>query len=172
MSRDETEVPPRAPESGGPLLAQCARLPSEYPTVACHHSPSVCPHAALAAACNCPTTIDSRADRGDRGAEPQTLQSTAHLLQPLLGWLSHAEMPPRPISSISRTALPCSCGSSHHWLAACQGVNATAPSVQRHYSAFAPTTSCSAPVLRIGTQSLARIARSTHSLHIEATGSH
>jgi hypothetical protein len=31
------------------------------------------------------------------------------------------------------------------------GLNTTAPSVRRHYSAFTPTTSCSAPVLRIGT---------------------
>jgi hypothetical protein len=48
----------------------------------------------------------------------------------------------------------------------------TAPSVQRHYNAFSPSTSCSVPVPRIGTQSLARITRSACSLCIEATGSH
>jgi hypothetical protein len=51
-------------------------------------------------------------------------------------------------------------------------MNTTAPSVQRHYSAFIPTTSRSVPVLCIGTQSLAGIARSARSLHIRATGSH
>jgi hypothetical protein len=48
--------------------------------------------------------------------------------------------------------------------------NATAPSVQRHYSAFVPTTGCSAPV-RIGTQSLAGITHSAVSLGIGTTGS-
>ena len=51
-------------------------------------------------------------------------------------------------------------------------LNTTAPSVQRHYSAFNPTTGCSAPVPRIGTQGLAGIARSARSLRIGATGSH
>lgn len=46
-----------------------------------------------------------------------------------------------------------------------------APSVQRHYSAFNPTTSHSAPVPRIGTLGLAGIACSTVSLRIGATGS-
>jgi hypothetical protein len=45
-------------------------------------------------------------------------------------------------------------------------------SVERHYSAFIPTTSCSAPVPRLGTQSLAGITRSTRSLCIGTTGSH
>src|SRR5258708_38093288 len=49
--------------------------------------------------------------------------------------------------------------------------NTTAPSVQRHYSAFIPTTSCSAPVLCIGTQDLAGTARLIRSLSIRATGS-
>jgi len=49
--------------------------------------------------------------------------------------------------------------------------NTTAPSVQRRYSTFIPTTSCSAPVLRIGTQGLTRTSRSARSLCIEATGS-
>jgi hypothetical protein len=31
-------------------------------------------------------------------------------------------------------------------------LNTTAPSVQRHYDAFNPTTGCSAPVSRIGTR--------------------
>jgi hypothetical protein len=52
------------------------------------------------------------------------------------------------------------------------GLNTTAPSVQHHYSAFFPTTSCSVPVLCIGTQSLAGITPSARSLHIRATGSH
>jgi hypothetical protein len=52
------------------------------------------------------------------------------------------------------------------------GLNTTAPSVQRHYSAFIPTTSCSAPVPRLGTQSLTGITRSTRSLYIGTTGSH
>jgi len=43
--------------------------------------------------------------------------------------------------------------------------------VQRHYSAFIPTTDCSAPVLRIGTRDLTGIARSISSLSIGATGS-
>src|SRR5437588_7062137 len=49
--------------------------------------------------------------------------------------------------------------------------NTTAPLVQRHYSAFIPTTDCSAPVLRIGTRDLTGIARSISSLSIGATGS-
>src|ERR1700754_538608 len=52
------------------------------------------------------------------------------------------------------------------------GLNTTTPSVQRHYNAFNPTTDCSAPVPRIGTQGLTGIARSTRSLCIGATGSH
>ena len=48
----------------------------------------------------------------------------------------------------------------------------TLPPVQHHYSAFIPTLGCSAPVLRIGTQSVARITRSARSLRIRATGSH
>ena len=48
-------------------------------------------------------------------------------------------------------------------------LNATAPSIQRDYRAFFPTTGCSAPVPRIGTLSLARIARLAVSLHIGAT---
>src|SRR5208282_4264336 len=46
------------------------------------------------------------------------------------------------------------------------------PSVQHHYGAFFPTASCSAPVSRIGTQSLAGISRSARSLRIRTTGSH
>src|SRR2546421_2375872 len=49
--------------------------------------------------------------------------------------------------------------------------NTTAPLVQRHYSAFIPTTGCSAPVLRFGTRDLTGIARSISSLGIGATGS-
>src|SRR5215207_4346357 len=52
------------------------------------------------------------------------------------------------------------------------GQDTTAPSVQHHYSAFHPTTGCSAPVPRIGTRGLAGIARSAVSLCIGATGSH
>ena len=49
--------------------------------------------------------------------------------------------------------------------------DATVPSVQRRYSAFNPTTGCSAPMPRIGTQGLAGISRSAVSLGIGATGS-
>jgi hypothetical protein len=51
-------------------------------------------------------------------------------------------------------------------------LNTTAPLVQRHYNAFIPTMGCSAPVPRLGTQSLTGIARSTRSLRIGTTGSH
>src|SRR5437764_9140096 len=51
-------------------------------------------------------------------------------------------------------------------------LHTTAPSVQRHCNAFVPTTSCSAPVPRIGTQSLTGITHSARSLCIGATGSH
>jgi hypothetical protein len=46
-----------------------------------------------------------------------------------------------------------------------------APSVQRNYSAFIPTTGISAPVLRIGTLVLAATGRLDFSLGIGATGS-
>jgi len=69
-------------------------------------------------------------------------------------------------------ALPCSSGSSHYLVGHLPRLNTTAPSIQRHYSAFLPTTSCSAPVPRIGTQSLTGITRSTRSLCIGTTGSH
>ncbi len=52
-----------------------------------------------------------------------------------------------------------------------QGPNATAPLVQRHYSAFNPTTNCSAPVPRIGVFPLAGVARLAVSLCIATTGS-
>ena len=50
-------------------------------------------------------------------------------------------------------------------------LNTTAPSVQRHYRAFNPTTGCSAPVPRISTSGLAGTAHSTISLSIRTTGS-
>ncbi len=51
-------------------------------------------------------------------------------------------------------------------------LNNAAPSVQLHYRTFIPTTSCSAPVLRIGTQVLADFAACDRSLGIGTTGSH
>ena len=50
-------------------------------------------------------------------------------------------------------------------------LNTTAPSVQRHYNAFNPTTGCSAPVPHISTSGLAGTAHSTISLSIGTTGS-
>ena len=47
-------------------------------------------------------------------------------------------------------------------------LNNAAPSVQLHYRAFVPTTSCSAPVLRIGTVVLAVLAVCDFSLCIGA----
>ena len=47
-----------------------------------------------------------------------------------------------------------------------------APLVQPHYRTFIPTTDCSAPVLRIGTQVLAVLAACDRSLRIGTTGSH
>src|SRR4051794_9459162 len=49
--------------------------------------------------------------------------------------------------------------------------NAT-PSVQPDYRAFSPTTSCSAPVPRVGTLILVGTAHLDFSLGIGATGSH
>src|ERR1700746_2606309 len=46
-----------------------------------------------------------------------------------------------------------------------------APSVQSHYGTFCPTTSVSAPVPRLGTQTLAVTGRLGVSLRIGATGS-
>ncbi len=51
-------------------------------------------------------------------------------------------------------------------------LNNAAPSVQPHYRTFIPTTSCSAPVLRIGTPVLAVVAACDLSLGIGTTGSH
>ncbi len=51
-------------------------------------------------------------------------------------------------------------------------LNNAAPSVQFHYRTFIPTTSCSAPVLRIGTPVLAVLAACDLSLNIGTTGSH
>src|SRR5258705_11181720 len=51
-------------------------------------------------------------------------------------------------------------------------LNNAAPSVQLHYRAFVPNTSCSVPVLRIGTLVLAVLAACDFSLGIGATGSH
>jgi hypothetical protein len=51
-------------------------------------------------------------------------------------------------------------------------LNNTAPSVQLHYRAFVPNTSCSAPVLRIGTLVLTVLAACDFFLCIGATGSH
>ena len=50
-------------------------------------------------------------------------------------------------------------------------LNTTAPSVQRHYRAFNPTTGCSAPVPRIGVSGLAGTAHLTEPLGIGTTGS-
>jgi hypothetical protein len=46
-----------------------------------------------------------------------------------------------------------------------------APSVQSHYRTFIPTTGVSAPVPRIGTQTLTAVSRLGRSLRIGATGS-
>ena len=51
-------------------------------------------------------------------------------------------------------------------------LNNAAPSVQPHYRAFIPTTSCSAPVPRIGTLALMGASHLSFSLGIGATGSH
>ncbi len=51
-------------------------------------------------------------------------------------------------------------------------LNNAAPSVQSHYRTFNPTTDCSAPVFRIGTQVLADLAACDRSLSIGTTGSH
>ncbi len=51
-------------------------------------------------------------------------------------------------------------------------LNNAAPSVQSHYRTFIPTTSCSAPVLRIGTLALAVLAACGVSLNIGTTSSH
>ena len=51
-------------------------------------------------------------------------------------------------------------------------LNNAAPSVQLHYRAFIPNTSCSVPVLRIGTLILAVLAACDFSLGIGTTGSH
>src|SRR5450759_1794217 len=51
-------------------------------------------------------------------------------------------------------------------------LNNAAPSVQLHYRAFVPNTSCSAPVLRIGTLVLTVLAACDFFLCIGATGSH
>ena len=51
-------------------------------------------------------------------------------------------------------------------------LNNAAPSVQLHYRAFIPTTSHSAPVLRIGTLVLAVVAACDFSLYHRGTGSH
>src|SRR4029453_7257272 len=53
----------------------------------------------------------------------------------------------------------------------CRRLDATAPLVRHHYSAFNPTTGRSAPVPRIGTLGLAGNARSAVSLGIGTTGS-
>jgi hypothetical protein len=51
-------------------------------------------------------------------------------------------------------------------------LNNVAPSVQPHYRTFVPTTSHSAPVLRIGTLVLAVLAAWDFSPGIGTTGSH
>jgi hypothetical protein len=51
-------------------------------------------------------------------------------------------------------------------------LNNAAPSLQLHYRAFITTTSCPAPVPRIGTPILAGASRLDRSLRIGATGSH
>ena len=123
------------------------------------------------AAYSCPTTADSRACRGYRRGEPQTPQSTAHLLQPP-PWLAFTRLKASHTSRFGMSngfalimrLLPSPVGRAPR-------LNTTAPSVQRHYRAFNPTTGCSAPVLRLGTRDLTGIARSTSSLSIGATGS-
>ena len=52
------------------------------------------------------------------------------------------------------------------------GLNNAAPSLQLHYRAFITTTSCPAPVPRIGTPILAGASHLDRSLRIGATGSH
>ena len=51
-------------------------------------------------------------------------------------------------------------------------LNNAAPSLQLHYRTFITTTSCPAPVPRIGTPILAGASRLDRSLRIGATGSH
>jgi hypothetical protein len=51
-------------------------------------------------------------------------------------------------------------------------LDAAAPSVQRHYNAFIPTTRCSAPVLRISNFDLTGTSCLIFSLNIGTTGSH
>ena len=51
-------------------------------------------------------------------------------------------------------------------------LNNVAPSVQSHYGTFNPTTSDSAPVLRVGTLALVDAVHLSFSLHIAATGSY
>ena len=63
-------------------------------------------------------------------------------------------------------------GSSHLWLAGQSEPDEPAPSLRSHYRTFITTTSWSAPVPRIGTQTLEGGTPLGFSLSIGATGSH
>src|SRR5690348_15043926 len=80
-------------------------------------------------------------------------------------------MLPTPRVSQYKMAWLYSCGSSPFGLPKWIKPDDDAPSVQSHYRTFFPTTDVSAPVFRIGTQTLAVTNRLGVSLHIGATGS-
>src|ERR1700730_2783213 len=71
----------------------------------------------------------------------------------LVGLHTFEGLPDHPFGDVERLCL------AHRLLPLPVGprsrLNNAAPSVQLHYRAFVPTTSCSAPVLRIGTLILA-----------------
>ena len=166
MRRRETQLPDTAPGTDGRPPERCDPRPSECPTGACHRLPLEYRPAAPAEENSSLTTAGSTACRGCSKDQPQSLDRLSVCSsRSVVGLHTFEGFPDFPLGDVERLCL------AHGLLPSPVGpwprLNNAAPSVQRHYRAFIPTTSCSAPVLRFGTLVLAVCAAWTSPLASE-----
>ena len=109
-----------------------------------------------------PNGADSRFDESRGGIAPPRAPRTVH--EPLDSYGSRCSAVVERLCLVHRL-LPLPVGP---W----SRLNNAGPSVQLHYRAFVPTTSCSAPVLRVGTLALAVGAACGLSLHAVGVTEH
>jgi hypothetical protein len=146
--------------------------PSVCQAASFSHRLSVSPPGALLAENNCPTTFDSRCDRDCSPDHYRMPQSTRRPRPLLPGLPSPACMLPTHRASLYKTVLLCPQKSSPFRVAPITLLDNGAPSLHAHYKPFNATTGTPAPVLRIGTLTLAEAVCLSFSLNIGATGSY
>src|ERR1700756_1203729 len=148
--------PASAPDSFSRPSGRCGRPLWVYPMASRpHHYPSVSQPLTRAAESNCLSSSDSRSCRGYHSSPLQNPQSSARPLPLHHDSPSRVYTLPTPRVSEYKTASPHPSRSSSFKLAQCPRPDNATPLLQFHYRTFVAHTGCSAPVPRIGTQTLA-----------------